>query len=76
MNKNGSVPQFIASLIAWPLEAWGLMLTLGIIHRDVYPPVHAIGYGWTAFALTATIPLVTVGRATAQGMAIKRGPTP
>ena len=66
MKRRGTdtaetITQLIMQAILWPLEAWALMLTIGIIHHDILPAVQPIGYGWTVFALTSTIPMVTTG---------------
>lgn len=36
--------KFLAGLFAWPLEAWLLMLTFGMMHHDVFDWVPSLGF--------------------------------
>lgn len=39
------IVRFLAGAVLLPLNAWYLMLAVGIAHRDWWPQVPVIGYG-------------------------------
>jgi hypothetical protein len=53
--------------VAWLGEAWGLMLTTGIAHRDWWPFVPLMGYH-VALALTVPLVLLSTISAVAKGL--------
>ena len=54
--------KFFTQAVLLPLQAWYVMLAVGIAHRDWWPQVPVIGYGYSVLLVTllgaALVPMV------------------
>lgn len=55
--RDAVIGALLLAIVLVFIQAWGLMLALGIIHADVYPPIQPIGYP-VAVGLVACVNLV------------------